>query len=88
VSVSINEIWYVPVFGRGRRRPLIYYKHMATTRKVAIENIIMESYRGAHDWKYRKELGWTIERVTISNGDRESKRTRQRKQPGSSASAN
>jgi hypothetical protein len=71
MSIAINEIWYVPVLDRGRRRPLVYYEHMATTRKVAIQNIIMNSYRGAHDWSYRKELGWTIERASVTNGERE-----------------
>lgn len=64
----INEIWYIPVLKRtGRRRPLVYYEHMAATRKGAITNIIMNSYRGAHDWLYRRNLGWSIERVIISN---------------------
>jgi hypothetical protein len=70
MSIVINEIWYVPALNRGRRRPLVYYEHMATTRKAAVSNLIMNSYRGMYDWAYRKEIGWTIERVTVTNGDR------------------
>lgn len=64
---EINEIWYVPVLMRGPRykRPLVYYKHMATTRKVAVQNIIMNSYRGEEDWAYRKGLGWSIARIAV-----------------------
>jgi len=69
MGITINEIWYVPVLDRGRRRPLVYYEHMAPTRKAAIQNIVMNSYRGAYDWNYRKEIGWTIERVIVSNGE-------------------
>lgn len=68
MSVSVNEVWYVPVLDTGRRRPLVYYEHMAKRRRVAVANIIMNSYSGSGDWNYLKKLGWSIERVTISNG--------------------
>lgn len=71
MTVEINEIWYVPVLPLpGRRRPMVCYEHMAPTRKGAISNLIVKSFGGKHDWQYRKRLGWTIERVTVTNGER------------------
>lgn len=70
--VKIDVFYYVPVLNRGRRSPLVYYEHMSPTRKGAISKLIENSYRGAHDWTYRRKIGWTIERVTISNGERAS----------------
>lgn len=71
MTIVVNEIWYAPVLKLpGRRRPLIYYEYMSPTRKGATRNITMNSYRGQHDWEHRKNLGWTIERITITNGNR------------------
>ena len=63
---TIDEIWYAPALLRSDRKPLLLERYMRPTRKHMIQDFIDGTYAGAHDWAYRRKLGWRSVRLRVT----------------------